>query len=110
MGIDGTRINAYRVRIGMTICELSNRTRIPEQTLTAIETGERMTIPAKDLARIAAAMGTTIDRLFFTHWFYDRMNYDHVTTMRPVKLAQFLAERTTGKTADEILKWLMQPV
>lgn len=61
----GYKIREERERIGMTQTELSERSGVSRGTISALENGTLRATTTKTLIRIAKAMGTTVDCIFF---------------------------------------------
>jgi putative transcriptional regulator len=60
----GNRLKEERVRQGLTQAELAARVRVSRKTINTVE--NRIFIPSALLAlRLAAALGTSVDRLFY---------------------------------------------
>jgi putative transcriptional regulator len=60
----GNRLKEERVRKGLTQAELAARVRVSRKTINTVE--NRVFIPSALLAlRLAAALGTSVDRLFY---------------------------------------------
>lgn len=61
----GYRIKELRESLDMTQEELSQKSDVSRGTISALENGTERTTTTKTLSRIASALGTTIDRLFY---------------------------------------------
>jgi putative transcriptional regulator len=60
----GNRLKEERLRQGLTQAELAARVRVSRKTINTVE--NRVFIPSALLAlRLAAALGTSVDRLFY---------------------------------------------
>lgn len=61
----GYRIKELREALHMTQEELSSKSNVSRGTISALENGTERTTTTKTLSRIANALGTTVDRLFY---------------------------------------------
>lgn len=61
----GYRIKELRESLNMTQEELSRESNVSRGTISALENGTERTTTTKTLQRIASALGTTVDRLFY---------------------------------------------
>ena len=61
----GYRIKELRESLNMTQEELSRKSDVSRGTISALENGTERTTTTKTLMRIANALGTTVDRLFY---------------------------------------------
>ena len=62
----GYRIKEVREAKGMTQEALAAQSGVSRGTIVALESGEAKTTTTKTLCKIAGALGTTIDDIFFT--------------------------------------------
>lgn len=62
----GFKIKERREELGMTQEELAKESRVSRGTIVALESGRDRATTTKTLYRIAAALNTTVDRIFFT--------------------------------------------
>lgn len=61
----GYKIKEIREALSMTQEELSSRSGVSRGTIVALESGSDRTTTTKTLLKIASALNTTIDQLFF---------------------------------------------
>lgn len=59
------RIKERREALGMTQEELAKASNVSRGTIVALESGRNRTTTTKTIDRIAKAMNTTVDRIFF---------------------------------------------
>ena len=59
------KIREHREAIGMTQEELAKASNVSRGTIVALESGKNKTTTTKTLDRIAKALGTTVDQIFF---------------------------------------------
>jgi transcriptional regulator with XRE-family HTH domain len=59
----GRRLKRLRERAGLSIAQLSARSGVPRTSLHGVENGTREGLSTESSARIARAMGISIDRL-----------------------------------------------
>ena len=59
----GRRLRRLRERAGLTVAQLSARSGVPRTSLHGVEAGTREGLSTESSARIARALGITIDRL-----------------------------------------------
>ena len=60
----GNRLREERLRLGLTQAELAARVRVSRKTINTVE--NQVFVPSTVLAlRLAAALGTTVEHLFF---------------------------------------------
>lgn len=59
------RIREFRENIKMTQEELAEKSGISRATISALENGETRTTTTKTLIKLAHALGTTTDKIFF---------------------------------------------
>jgi transcriptional regulator with XRE-family HTH domain len=59
----GRRLKRLRERAGLTIPQLSARSGVPRTSIHGVENGTREGLSTESSARIARALGITIDRL-----------------------------------------------
>ena len=62
----GYKIKEWRELLGMTQEELAKKSGISRTTISALENGEDKNTSSKTLLAIAAALGTTVEKIFFT--------------------------------------------
>lgn len=62
----GFKIKDFREAKGMTQEELARKSGVSRGTISALENGTERTTTTKTLFRIAKALDTTVDCLFFT--------------------------------------------
>jgi transcriptional regulator with XRE-family HTH domain len=62
----GYKIKELREKRNMTQEELSSKSGVSRGTISALETGAERTTTTKTLLKIATALETTVDRLFYT--------------------------------------------
>jgi putative transcriptional regulator len=62
----GYKIKEFREALGMTQEELALKSGVSRGTISALEDGSERNTTTKTLLNIANALGTTVDRLFFT--------------------------------------------
>ena len=97
----GIRIRRQRLRLGLTLDELSVRTKISKPYLSGIETG-RMRNPPSDekLRNIGRVLGLAPDILLI-----------HAQLLRtPPEVRQMLKELISGKSVDEPTNQLMREI
>ncbi len=61
----GFRIKELRESCNMTQEELAERSGVSRGTISALESGEDKTTTTKTLLKLAKALNSTVDRLFF---------------------------------------------
>lgn len=61
----GYRIKEFREQSEMTQEELALRSGVSRGTICALENGTERTTTTRTLLKLAAALGTTVDQLFF---------------------------------------------
>lgn len=61
----GYKIKELRESLNMTQEELSEKSDVSRGTISALENGTERTTTTKTLSKIATALGTTVDRLFY---------------------------------------------
>lgn len=61
----GNRLKQYRLRLKMSQEELEAKSGISRATISAIENDPAYNTTTKTLERLAAALGTTVDQIFF---------------------------------------------
>ena len=61
----GYKIKELRIKKGMSQAELCEKSGVCRATLWALETNRKNTTTTKTLQRIADALGTTVDAIFF---------------------------------------------
>lgn len=61
----GYKIRETRESIGMSQTELSEKSGVSRGTISALENGTERVTTTKTLVRIANALGTTVDHIFF---------------------------------------------
>lgn len=61
----GYRIKEFRESLSMTQEELAKRSGVSRGTISAMENGTSKETTTKTLAKIARALGTSVDRIFF---------------------------------------------
>jgi transcriptional regulator with XRE-family HTH domain len=59
----GERLKRLRERAGLTVYQLSARSGVPRASILGVERGTREGLSTESSARIARALGITIDRL-----------------------------------------------
>jgi transcriptional regulator with XRE-family HTH domain len=59
----GERLKRLRERAGLSIRQLSERSGVPRASLHGVENGTREGLSTESSARVARALGITIDRL-----------------------------------------------
>jgi transcriptional regulator with XRE-family HTH domain len=59
----GKRLKRLRERAGLTVYQLSARSGVPRTSILGVENGTREGLSTESSARIARALGITIDRL-----------------------------------------------
>jgi len=62
----GNRIRETREQLNMTQEQLSEKSGVSRQTISALENGIERNTSSKTLLAIATAMNTTVDAIFFT--------------------------------------------
>ena len=62
----GQRIKQLRVMKGLTQEELAEKSGVSRGTISALENGIDRTTTSKTLVKLAQALDTTVDRIFFT--------------------------------------------
>lgn len=62
----GYKIKEYREKLGMTQEQLAKKSGISRATISALEKGAARATSTKTLDKIAQALGTTIDAIFFS--------------------------------------------
>lgn len=61
----GNRMKEVRQAKGMTQSALANKSGVSRGTIAALESGQAKTTTAKTLVKIASALDTTVEALFF---------------------------------------------
>jgi DNA-binding XRE family transcriptional regulator len=61
----GINIKERREELKMTQEELANRSGVSRQTISSLETGKYDNVLVSTLAAIAAALDTTVDKIFY---------------------------------------------
>ena len=61
----GTKIREYRESVGMTQEELSEKSGVSRGTISALENGTARATMTTTLIKLAEALGTTVDCIFF---------------------------------------------
>jgi transcriptional regulator with XRE-family HTH domain len=59
----GKRLKRLRERAGLTVYQLSARSGVPRASILGVEAGTRAGLSTESSARIARALGITVDRL-----------------------------------------------
>ena len=67
----GFKIKELREAMRMTQEELAQKSGVSRQTISSIETGKYENVLVGTLAAIATALGTTVDKIFYTDCPYD---------------------------------------
>ena len=62
----GYRIKELRIEKKMSQEELAEKSNVSRTTISTLESGSDRTVLTSTLQRIAAALDTTVDKLFFT--------------------------------------------
>ena len=62
----GFKIKERREELGLTQGELARKSNVSRGTIVALESGRDKTTTTKTLFRIAEALDTTVDRIFFS--------------------------------------------
>lgn len=62
----GNKIRETREQLNMTQEQLSEKSGVSRQTISALENGIERNTSSKTLLAIATAMNTTVDAIFFT--------------------------------------------
>ena len=62
----GNKIRETREQLNMTQEQLSEKSGVSRQTISALENGIERNTSSKTLVAIATAMNTTVDAIFFT--------------------------------------------
>ncbi len=62
----GYRIKELRIEKKMSQEELAEKSNVSRTTISNLESGANRTVLTSTLQRIAAALDTTVDKLFFT--------------------------------------------
>lgn len=62
----GNRIRETREQLNLTQEQLSEKSGVSRQTISALENGIERNTSSKTLVAIATAMNTTVDAIFFT--------------------------------------------
>lgn len=62
----GYKIKELREAMKMTQEELAEKSRVSRGTISALENGIDRTTTSKTLVKLAQALDTTVDRIFFT--------------------------------------------
>lgn len=63
----GYRIKELRIEKKMSQEELAEKSNVSRTTISNLENGSDRTVLTSTLQRIASALDTTVDKLFFTH-------------------------------------------
>lgn len=61
----GTKIREYRESVGMTQEELAEKSGVSRGTISALENGTERATMTTTLIKLAEALGTTVDCIFF---------------------------------------------
>ncbi len=61
------RLREVREAIGMTQETLAEKSGVSRQTISALENGKAKTVMSSTMLSLAAALGTTVDAIFFTN-------------------------------------------
>lgn len=62
----GYRIKEFREKKGMTQEELSEKSGVSRTTISGLESGEDRAVSSKTLLKLATALGTSVEKIFFT--------------------------------------------
>ncbi len=62
----GYRIKEYREAKGMTQEELAEKSGVSRGTISALENGTSKVTTSKTLVNLAHALGTSVDKIFYT--------------------------------------------
>lgn len=62
----GYKIKEYREAIKMSQEELAERSGVSRGTISALENGSAKNTTSKTLLKLAEALGTSVDKIFFT--------------------------------------------
>ena len=61
----GVKIKEYRESVGMTQEELAEKSGVSRGTISALENGTARATMTTTLIKLAEALGTTVERIFF---------------------------------------------
>lgn len=61
----GNKLREYRESVGMTQVELAEKSNVSRVTISQLEQGTERNTTTKTLLRIAKALNTTVDNIFF---------------------------------------------
>lgn len=61
----GAKIKEYRESVGMTQEELAEKSGVSRGTISALENGTARATMTTTLIKLAEALGTTVERIFF---------------------------------------------
>lgn len=62
----GNKVKEYREKKNMTQLDLSQKSGVSRVTISQIESGVKRNTSSRTLLKLAKALGTTIDDIFFT--------------------------------------------
>ena len=62
----GKRVKQCRERLGISQEELAEKSGVSRGTISALENGVDRTTTSKTLVKLAQALNTSVDRIFFT--------------------------------------------
>lgn len=62
----GYKIREARIATGMTQEELSEKSGVSRATISAMENGEAKCVMTSTLLKLASALNTTVDQIFFS--------------------------------------------
>lgn len=63
----GNKLREYRESIGMTQVELAEKSKVSRVTISQLEQGIERNTTTKTLSRIAKALDTTVEHIFFSN-------------------------------------------